>query len=208
MSKKKEIHSFSIGKERLEAFCDAVIAIAITLLVLEMKVPHISHSESNLLIAIAKQFPIYLSTIVSFFIIACFWLNHHRLCNMLEKISHGYIILTLLWLFSMCLIPYSTELVGEYILNGDLIYTVTPIYTGVNGFVVICWILIWNYIKKSNLLKENINLEAIRHDTKSNYISLVIWCGLFVISFFLPYIAILGVMLVTAFYCFPRKHLF
>src|SRR4051794_5596422 len=76
----------SVG--RLEAFSDGVLAIVITLLVLEIKVPEPGDAHGHLGRALAEQWPHYVSFLLSFFVIGIIWLNHHATINLLRRTDH------------------------------------------------------------------------------------------------------------------------
>lgn len=95
-------------KGRLEAFSDGVIAIIITIMVLEFKVPH----ESNLS-ALIPLIPVFLSYVLSFIYVGIYWNNHHHLLQATNKIHGGILWANLHLLFWLSLIPFSTAWMGE-----------------------------------------------------------------------------------------------
>ena len=103
-------------KHRLEAFSDGVFAIVITLLVLELKVPHIPHAENTgeVLQALREIIPKIFSWAVSFFFIAFVWLHHHQIMNMSLVANYKVIWINTILLFFLSLLPFPTALMGEY----------------------------------------------------------------------------------------------
>jgi uncharacterized membrane protein len=97
-----------MGKNRLEAFSDGVIAIIITIMVLELKVPH--SAELN---ALAPLWPVFLSYVLSFIYIGIYWNNHHHLIHAVHEISGGVLWANLHLLFWLSLIPFVTGWMGE-----------------------------------------------------------------------------------------------
>jgi len=97
-----------MNASRLEAFSDGVIAIIITIMVLELKVPH-DASEAELL----KLLPIGLSYILSFVLVAIYWVNHHYLIDLLERVDGRILWFNLNLLFWMSLTPFVTAYMGE-----------------------------------------------------------------------------------------------
>jgi uncharacterized membrane protein len=95
-------------KSRLEAFSDGVIAIIITIMVLELKVPH---GES--LSVLAKLLPVFLSYVLSFIYVGIYWNNHHHLLHAARSISGGVLWANLHLLFWLSLIPFATGWMGE-----------------------------------------------------------------------------------------------
>lgn len=101
---------------RLEAFTDAVLAIIITLMVLELKVPHLAESANDYSIwhslePLGHQLFAYL---LSFLILAVYWLNHHRVLVHTEHLQDGALLANLLFIFFICLVPFPTALLGEH----------------------------------------------------------------------------------------------
>ncbi len=97
-----------MGKTRLEAFSDGVIAIIITIMVLELKVPH-GDSLENL----AELWPVFFSYVLSFLYIGIYWNNHHHLLHTVKKVSGGILWANLHLLFWLSLVPFSTGWMGE-----------------------------------------------------------------------------------------------
>jgi uncharacterized membrane protein len=104
----------SVG--RLEAFSDGVLAIVITLLILEIHVP--SGHEGTLGSALAAQWPQYAAFLVSFLIVGIIWLNHHAMFNLLRRTDHGIRVLNLLLLLPVTVLPWPTALLAEYTHEG------------------------------------------------------------------------------------------
>jgi uncharacterized membrane protein len=97
-----------MGKNRLEAFSDGVIAILITIMVLELKVPH-----GDDLRALAPLWPVFLSYVLSFIYIGIYWNNHHHLLHVVREISGSVLWANLHLLFWLSLIPFVTGWMGE-----------------------------------------------------------------------------------------------
>jgi uncharacterized membrane protein len=97
-----------MGKNRLEAFSDGVLAIIITIMVLELKVPH-----GSSLAALSPLLPVFLSYVLSFVYIAIYWNNHHHLLHTVAKVSGGILWANLNLLFWLSLFPFATGWMGE-----------------------------------------------------------------------------------------------
>lgn len=97
-----------MGRGRLEAFSDGVIAIIITIMVLELRVPH--GAELADLFALS---PIFLSYVLSFTNVGIYWNNHHHLLHTVEKVTAGILWTNLHFLFWLSLVPFSTAWMGE-----------------------------------------------------------------------------------------------
>ena len=95
-------------KNRLEAFSDGVLAIIITIMVLELKVPH-----SNDLAALRPLLPVFLNYVLSFLYVGIYWNNHHHLLHSTPEISGGIMWANLHLLFWLSLFPFATGWMGE-----------------------------------------------------------------------------------------------
>lgn len=97
-----------MGKSRLEAFSDGVIAIIITIMVLELKVPHGAD-----MVALKPLLPIFLSYVLGFVFVGIYWNNHHHMLHLVHKINGHILWLNLHLLFWLSLIPFVTSWMGE-----------------------------------------------------------------------------------------------
>jgi uncharacterized membrane protein len=97
-----------MGKGRLEAFSDGVIAIIITIMVLEMKVPHGDSLE-----ALVPLVPVFLSYVLSFVYVGIYWNNHHHMLHACVKVSGSVLWANLHLLFWLSLFPFATGWMGE-----------------------------------------------------------------------------------------------
>jgi uncharacterized membrane protein len=97
-----------MGKSRLEAFSDGVIAIIITIMVLELKVPH-GYEWANL----SELYPVFLSYVLSFIYVGIYWNNHHHLLHTVQRVTGSILWANLFLLFWLSLLPFSTGWLGE-----------------------------------------------------------------------------------------------
>jgi uncharacterized membrane protein len=118
-----------VPTSRLEAFSDGVIAIAITLLVLEIHVPEAGGPDS-LGHQLADQWPSYAAYVVSFVTIGIIWVNHHAMVSRIRKTNHTVLILNLFLLMSIAILPFTTDLVAEYLREADGQHLAAAIYSG------------------------------------------------------------------------------
>jgi TMEM175 potassium channel family protein len=98
----------AMGKTRLEAFSDGVIAILITIMVLELKVPHGDGID-----ALQPLFPVFLSYVLSFLYVGIYWNNHHHMLHLCHKVTGPILWANLHLLFWLSLVPFATGWVGE-----------------------------------------------------------------------------------------------
>src|SRR3954467_2317529 len=98
----------NMGKNRLEAFSDGVIAIVITIMVLELKVPH-----GDSLGVLAPLAPVFMSYVLSFIYIGIYWSNHHHMLHACTRVTGGILWANLHLLFWLSLFPFVTGWMGE-----------------------------------------------------------------------------------------------
>jgi uncharacterized membrane protein len=97
-----------MSKSRLEAFSDGVIAVIITILVLELKIPHGEDVE-----ALAPLVPVFLSYVLSFVYLGIYWNNHHHMLHATQRVTGSILWANLYLLFWLSLIPFTTGWMGE-----------------------------------------------------------------------------------------------
>lgn len=102
---------------RLEAFSDGVIAVAVTLLVLNISVPKLGANET-LVHALLAQWPKYAAYLVSFLTIGIIWINHHVMVGRLRAANHQVLMLNLILLASIAVIPFATSLMATFLKEG------------------------------------------------------------------------------------------
>ncbi|HET8898622.1 MAG TPA: TMEM175 family protein [Rhodanobacteraceae bacterium] len=125
-----------MGKGRLEAFSDGVLAIIITIMVLELKVPH-----GDGLSVLAAQWPVFLSYVLSFVYVGIYWNNHHHFLHMAERVNGKVLWANLHLLFWLSLLPVTTGWMGE---NH---FAALPV--AVYGMVLLLSALAWQPLQRS-----------------------------------------------------------
>ena len=132
--------------DRIIFFSDAVFAIAITLLVIDLKVPKIEGSitDQNFLIALANEIPQLSGFILSFFIIGLYWTVHHNIFGFVINYTKKLVWLNLVFLFTIALMPFSTAVYSEYSFREEYnsllapfgVYVVNIVMIGIMNFVL------------------------------------------------------------------------
>jgi uncharacterized membrane protein len=121
----------TVTTTRLEAFSDGVLAIAITLLVIEIHPPEL-HQGEQLADALWAQWPSYAAYLVSFLTIGVIWLNHHRVFAQVVRVDGPLLLLNLNLLLWTALIPFPTAVVAEHLRDGgEAARTAAALYCGV-----------------------------------------------------------------------------
>jgi uncharacterized membrane protein len=122
-----------MGKTRLEAFSDGVIAIIITIMVLELKVPH-----GDGIAALAPLLPVLLSYVLSFVSVGIYWNNHHHMLHTVQRVSGGVLWANLHLLFWLSLVPFVTGWMGE----NHFAALPTALYGGVMTMSAIAYVVL------------------------------------------------------------------
>ena len=155
------------GTGRLEAFSDGVFAIEMTLLVLDMKVPHDVTSGRSLAQALVGQWPTYLAFATSFATILIMWVNHHRLFTHIGRGDDGLLFSNGLLLLGVVLVPFPTALVAEYLGHAGQI-TAALIYNSTFIAIALSFNLLWRSASThGRLLRADHDREAVAHITDS-----------------------------------------
>ena len=128
-------------KNRLEAFSDGVVAIIITIMVLELKAPH-----SVELDALKPLLPVFLSYALSFIYVAIYWNNHHHLFHTVKHVSGGILWANLHLLFWLSLFPFATAWIGEN--------HVAPMPTALYGLVLLMAAIAWKILQYAIIAKQ------------------------------------------------------
>ncbi|MGI9025316.1 MAG: TMEM175 family protein [Burkholderiaceae bacterium] len=104
------------SKHRVEALTDGIFAVAMKLLVIDLKLPdHATiHTHAELLQALANLLPKAVSWLISFFVLAIFWISHHRMLHYVRSVDQGLLWRNIIQLALVSLMPFSSSIVGEY----------------------------------------------------------------------------------------------
>jgi len=185
-----------MGKDRLAAFSDGVIAIIITIMVLELKVPHGADWAS--LGAIAPNFVSY---VLSFVYLAIYWNNHHHLLHACERINGAIMWANMSFLFWLSLIPFVTSWVGEY--------RDAPLPTAAYG-VVLLMAGVAYLVMERQMVRENgpqsVLAEAVGRDRKG-LVSLIGYVAAIALAFVSPRLADLIYALVAVMWIVPDRRI-
>ncbi len=139
---------------RIEAFSDGIFAIAITLLILEIKIPG-QQERGHLAAALLRQWPSYLAFFLSFAYIGIMWINHHRMFNHIKRADDVVLVLNLLLLLGVTVVPFPTAVLAEH-LGGPDQRTAAIVYNATFVLIAIAFNLLWRYAVKRGLLHEHL----------------------------------------------------
>ena len=169
---------------RLETFSDGVIAIAITLLVLEITVPTIAHDKS-LGHELLKEWPSYLGYAVSFLTLGTMWINHHNRFREIVRADQGLLSINTLLLMAMAFLPFSTALVADYVTGSpEQQLTASAIYTGTTLAIAVLFNVLLRYASSDHrLLDDRVSDARLRSTTRRYNAGVLIYSVAFILSF-------------------------
>lgn len=168
-----------MGKNRLEAFSDGVIAVIITIMVLEMKVPH---GES--IDVLMPILPVFLSYVLSFVHLGIYWNNHHHMLHTCHRVTGGILWANLHLLFWLSLVPFTTGWMGE----NHFASIPTALYGGVLLMSGIAYYVVQQLIIASQG-SASILKKAIGSDWKGR-LAPVLYTTAILMAFFLPWVSL------------------
>lgn len=169
---------------RVEAFSDGVIAIAITLLVLELKVPQLGEASTpELWSALLARWPSYAAFLVSFVTILIVWVNHHRLFSIINRSDTRFLFLNGLLLLTITVIPFPTALLAEY-LEKPSATAACAIYSGTFLVLALAFNGVWRYASYRNrLLASNVSPEQVAAVSRSFFFGPISYLVAVVLAF-------------------------
>lgn len=171
-----------VGLERLIFFSDAVFAIAITLLTLDIRLPVTEGSLTNeeLFQSIVAIMPKYLAYIISFLVIGMFWIGHHRKFRLIQKYDGRLIMINLFLLMTIAFIPFPTSLISMYeYRTATIFYALVMILAGI--FSAAIW---WYASYKNRLIDPNLDPRLRREEILRPLLGI----GVFILSIGLAFI--------------------
>jgi uncharacterized membrane protein len=173
---------------RLVAFCDGVFAIALTLLILDIKVPSSDSikTTNDLWLSLKQLFPSIFAFLLSFTIVFISWFNHHATLKLINKSSSTFIYANGFLLLTVVIIPFPTALLSEYLLT-DHAAPAVVVYAAVNGLEALAWILLCQAaLTPIHLTRNEKSTLVVRHNQRNAYVGLAIYIVCTAIAFWFP----------------------
>jgi uncharacterized membrane protein len=179
---------------RIEAFSDGVMAILITIMVLELKAPHDPTPAS-----LARMWPTFFAYVLSFIIIAIYWVNHHHLIHLVSRVDVVILWANMNLLFWISLIPWVTVYLGD---NHALPFPVA-LYAAVSIAGALSF-----YLLRASIARHHHDLEFKRLNkrmARKNLIALVIYIAAIAMAFIYTPVALVMIALPAAMYFLPER---
>jgi uncharacterized membrane protein len=193
------------SKSRVETFSDGIFAIIITLLVLEIKVPHIHdyHSDAELLTALLELFPKFIGWVISFFTIAVIWVNHHKIFKQIKELDNGVFWWNAFLLLWCTFIPFPTAVLGDYPNN----LTSVVLYGLVMALMALGFTLMRLYaIRTKNVLGDHVDVTQFKKGTRLSLLfGPVMYLIGILLGFIHPYMAFAVYLSIPIYFIFSEN---
>ncbi len=192
-----------MSKDRFETFSDGVIAIAITLLVLEIKIPE--PVDGSLARGLIEEWPSFAAFAVSFFTIGIFWINHHVFFRYVEAIDHGIVLINLVLLMWISLWPFTTALLADYLRDGAHQFGAAFVYVGASLGMSVTWETMYAHVRRNDLLDHVPSVEHRRYLTRRNTLGFAGYLTAIGLAFVSATAALAMCGLVAVYYMLPGR---
>ncbi len=181
---------------RLEMFSDGVLAIIITIMVLELKVPHEASWEALKLLV-----PVFISYVISFLYVGIYWLNHHHLLHTVKRLSPGIMLANLHLLFWLSLVPFATAWMGE-----NHFAPLTVAVYGAELFMCgFAYFILQKAIEVSHRDDQRLQIVMKKHARKGIF-SVIAYLSAIPLAYVNPYISVGIFMVVAIVWLIPEKN--
>ena len=195
---------------RLEAFSDGVFAVAITLLVLNIKIPGIDApnnppGDAEVWSTLWREWPTLAAYVTSFATIGIMWLNHHRLFIHIKHTNTILHFLNLSLLLTIVFIPVPTALLAEYVVHPEY-HAAAIIYSGTCLLMAICFYLLWRYASYHNrLLGKNVDSYAVAAISRQYLFGPLLYLIIFGVAWVNTPICVILIFLLALFFAIPSR---
>lgn len=187
---------------RLEAFSDGVIAIAITLLVLEIKVP----PGEAIGVGLVHLWPSYLAYAISFIVIGAIWINHHTMFDWIVRADHRLLVLNTLHLMFIAFLPFPTAVLAEAFHTGSGQGVATAFYAGTLTVIGVLVSTMWWYAASHReLLNDAISTEQAKAIGKRFLVGPAGYGLATVLAFINPWLSIALFIALNVYFLWPRR---
>ncbi len=193
-----------MSKTRLEAFSDGVIAVAITLLALDLRVPSPA-GPGTLAHNLAEQWPNYAAYVVSFLTIGIIWINHHAMLRRVARVEHSVLVLNLVLLLTIVVLPFSTALMAEYLTQPHGETLAAAVWSGSFLVMGLAFYAMQRHllVAKQHLLQANLTPEVRTVVLRRNAAGLLPYAVATPAALLSPYLTLAICAVVALFYALP-----
>lgn len=193
---------------RVEAFSDGVFAIAITLLVLEIRVPspEVTGHGSTLLPALLHLWPSYLGYLISFVTIGIMWVNHHTMFVLIRRTDRYFLLLSVCFLMCIAFLPFPTALLAEYLSEPKGRRVAVAAYSASFVLIALAYNALWWYaVREGRLLEPNADREVVGTISRRYLIGPLAYGVSFALAFINTWMSLAVHGFLIAFYLLPLR---
>jgi uncharacterized membrane protein len=192
---------------RIEAFSDGVLAIAITLLVLDLRVPPKTALDGPLAATLGGEWPAYAAYVTSFLIIGIIWVNHHGVFQLIARVDRTALFLNILLLMAVAAIPFTTALLSEYLRAGDHdARTAALVYSAVMVAMSLAFAALYTHlVRHPEQLADGVDPVAVRRSViRFSAVGIVLYLATLVVALFSAPVCLIAHFVIALYYCFQQ----
>jgi uncharacterized membrane protein len=194
--------------ERLETFCDGVFAIAITLLVLEIRGPTeeaVAHA-GGLFPALASLWPSYLGYVISFLTLGIMWANHHTIFEYVRRADRNFLMISVLFLMSVSFLPFPTRILAEHLADSHERRDAVAFYSATLFVIALAYNAVWRYaVARGRLLGADADPAGMRTISRRYLIGPIGYGLSFVFAFVSPWTSVAMHVLLATLFALPER---
>jgi uncharacterized membrane protein len=193
------------GKEtaRLETFADGVFAIAITLLVLEIRVP--PANTPNLGSALLDQWTEFAAYIISFLTIGVIWVSHHQMFTVIGRVTPTFLYLNVIFLLPVAFVPYPTALVAQHIQEPDGRTVAVLLYGATSVAVALMFNVLWAYASARDLIRAGPMREQVNAVARGFRLGPLVYLAGTLAAFFNPFVSMAVFAALAVYWMLPGR---
>jgi uncharacterized membrane protein len=194
----------AVAKEtnRLETFADGVFAIAITLLVLEIRIPN---PGEDLGAALSRQWPSFAAYVTSFLTIGVIWVSHHQMFTIIRRTTPTFLFLNVLFLLPVAFVPYPTALVADHILEPQGQTTAVLVYGAVSVLIALMFNVLWAYAFRNGLIVNGRGANQARQVARGFVIGPLVYLAATLLALVSPLLSMAGFAALAVYWMLPGK---
>jgi uncharacterized membrane protein len=187
---------------RLETFADGVFAIAITLLVLEIRIPAAGEDLGQ---ALLKQWPSFAAYVTSFLTIGVIWVSHHQMFTIIRRTTTTFLFLNVLFLLPVAFVPFPTALVADHILEEGTRTTAVLVYGAVSVVIALMFNVLWAYAFRNGLVVTGTGANRAQAVARGFIVGPLIYLAATLLAFVNPFISMAVFAGLAVYWMLPGK---
>jgi uncharacterized membrane protein len=181
-----------------------VFAIAITLLIIEIAVPHVGEA-GPLFGALVSLWPSYLGYAISFLVIGTVWANHHNRFRLISRSDHVLLFLNIVFLMCVAFIPFPTALLAQYVREEAHRTTAVAVYSGTLAVTAVFFTLLWLYAAGNyRLVDRSVDPSLLRAMTRRYVLGALLYILAFALSFVSPAASLALIVILALIFVLPE----